>query len=71
MVYLTPHCVQLDGEIQGARSVFGQNINFLKEKVEKHIKMQRCWSVVRDAELKFCQNGAMLVRIISEVMERH
>ena len=70
MVCVPPHCVRLDGEIQGARCVLGQNDNIVTRNT-KNINMWRIWSAMRDAGLKFCQNGAMLVRIDLDVMETH
>ena len=66
-----PRSVRLDGEIQGARH-FSANMYVFNEKREKkNMKMWRIWSAMRDAGLRFCQNGAMLVRIDLDVMETH
>ena len=41
------------------------------KKYKKNIKMWRKLSAMRDAGLKFCQDGAMLVRMVLGVMEMH
>ena len=71
MVRVPPHCVRLDGEIQGARCLGGQKVQFLTKKSKKNIEMWRIWSAMRDAGLRFCQDEAVLGRIDLEVMEMH
>ena len=71
MVGVPPHCVPLDGEIQGARCFWNQHVKFLTRKSRSKHENVEIWSAVRDAGLKFCQNEAVLGRIILEVMETH
>ena len=54
---------------------WGQHVKYLtkntKEKIQENIKTLISWSAMRDDGLKFCQDGAVLGRIILEVRETH
>ena len=43
----------------------------LQKKVQKNIKVWRIWSAMRNTGLRFCQDEAMHVRMVLDVMETH
>ena len=53
--------------------IYCKNVKFCKEttRTNKNIKMWRNWSAMRDDGLKLCQNGAILGRIVLDVLGTH
>ena len=62
MVCVPPHCVRLDGEIQGARclggnmSVFDEKSTKKYQNVENLIRHERCWAQILSERSYACQD---------------